>query len=105
MLKITIMYHHPTSPAVFEKYYAETHLPLAAKMSGVDRIELTTFSAGPDGSKPAFYRMAELYFASPAQMQATLGSPEGQAAVADLAKFATGGVTMLIGSVDAPVAA
>jgi uncharacterized protein (TIGR02118 family) len=69
MLKVTVLYGHPTSSADFEKYYAETHLPLAAKMQGVARLELTKFVAGPDGGRPAFYRMAELYFPSQAQMQ------------------------------------
>jgi uncharacterized protein (TIGR02118 family) len=69
-------------------------------MKGVARLELTRFGPGPDGGKPAFYRMAELYFPSEAQMQTTLGSPEGQTAVADLSNFATGGVTILTGSVD-----
>jgi len=66
----------------------------------VARLELTRFGAGPDGSKPAYYRMAELSFATEAQLQTTLGSPEGRAAVADLTNFATGGVTILTGSVE-----
>jgi len=100
MMKVTVLYGHPTSPDEFEKYYSGTHLPLAAKMKGVARIEFTKFVAGPDGGKPAFYRMAELYFATQAQMDQSLGSPEGQATVADLPKFATGGVTVVIGSVE-----
>ena len=100
MMKVTVLYGHPTSSDEFEKYYRGTHLPLAAKMKGVARIELTKFVAGPDGGKPAFYRMAELYFATQAQMDQSVGSPEGQATVADLPKFATGGVTMVIGSVE-----
>lgn len=100
MLKVTVLYGHPTSPADFEQYYAATHVPLAAKMNGVARVELTKFLPGADGSKPAFYRMAELYFATPAQMEATLGSPEGQATVADLKNFATGGVTVAVGAVE-----
>jgi uncharacterized protein (TIGR02118 family) len=51
-----------------------------------------------DGAKPAFFRMGELWFASESDMQAGLGSPEGQAAVADLANFATGGVVVMTGS-------
>ncbi len=54
MMKVTVLYGHPTSPDEFEKYYANTHLPLAAKMKGVARIELTRFVAGPDRGKPAF---------------------------------------------------
>lgn len=59
----------------------------------MDRMVLTKFISAPDGGKPAFYRMAELYFATQAQMEQSLGSKEGQATVADLEKFATGGVT------------
>jgi uncharacterized protein (TIGR02118 family) len=101
MMKITVLYGHPTNPDVFEKYYGSTHLPLAAKMKGVARIELTKFVAGPDGGKPAFYRMAELYFTTQVQMEQSMGSAEGQATVADLPKFSTGGVTVVIGSVEA----
>jgi uncharacterized protein (TIGR02118 family) len=101
MHKVTLLYGHPTSAEDFESYYANTHIPLAQKMKGVSRIELTRFASAPDGGRPAYYRMAELYFSSQGQMQETLGSVEGQAAVADLSKFATGGVTIAIGTVDA----
>jgi uncharacterized protein (TIGR02118 family) len=47
MWKLTVLYGHPTNAKGFERYYAETHLPLAAKMKGVARLELTTFVSGP----------------------------------------------------------
>jgi uncharacterized protein (TIGR02118 family) len=100
MMKVTVIYGNPKSPEQFEAYYKGTHLPLAAQIKGVLRAEFTKFMPGPDGAQPAFYRMAELYFSSPAQMQQSLSSPEGQAAVADIPKFATGGVNMVVGSVD-----
>lgn len=100
MMKVTVLYGHPTNADSFENYYARTHLPLAGKMPGVARFELTKFVAGPDGGKPAFYRMAELYFATEAQMQTALTSAEGRDAVADLPNFATGGVTMIIGTIE-----
>ena len=99
MMKVTVLYGHPKSTDEFERYYESTHLPLAAKMEGVDRLELTKFIAGPDGKKPAYYRMAELYFTDQTSMEKSLGSSVGQATVTDLQKFATGGVTVLIGSV------
>jgi uncharacterized protein (TIGR02118 family) len=43
--------------------------------------------------------MAELYFAGPGELQNAFGSREGQAATADLANFASGGVTVLVGAV------
>lgn len=100
MIKATVLYGHPNDTDAFEKYYAETHTPIASGMKGVDKMELTKFVSAPDGGKPAYYRIAELYFARPAEMQQSMGSPEGQATAADLANFATGGVTMIIGAVE-----
>ena len=58
------------------------------------------FLPNPDGSAPAYYRMAELYFENPTEMQQALNSPEGKAMAADLSNFATGGVTIIFGSVE-----
>jgi uncharacterized protein (TIGR02118 family) len=90
----------PAASGAFEAYYAGTHLPLAEAMPGVARLQLTRFLPGPDGSAPEYYRMAELFFTDAAQMQTTFASPEGQAAVADLANVATSGVTVLTGAVE-----
>ena len=99
MIKLTVLYGHPTDPAVFETYYANTHLPLVAKMKGFEKAELTKFLDAPDGAKAAHYRMAEFWFSDVEALQTTMGSPEGQATAADLANFATGGVTLLTGIV------
>ena len=100
MQKVTVLYGHPTDSDAFEKYYAEHHMPLVAKMKGIAKVEVTKMLGGPDGSAPEYYRMAELYFEDAAQMQATMSSPEGQATSADLANFATGGVKVIIGTVE-----
>jgi uncharacterized protein (TIGR02118 family) len=97
MQKLTVLYGHPKDDEAFEKYYNETHLPLAATMKGVAKLELTKFLGTPDGKKADYYRMAELYFKSPEQMQETMSSPEGQATTNDLSNFATGGVNVIVG--------
>jgi len=99
MIKVTVLYGHPTDPAAFESYYSTSHLPLVGKVSGIAKAELTKFLPGPDGSKPDYYRMAEVYYDSPELMQSSLGSPEGKTLTDDLANFATGGVKMLVGEV------
>ncbi len=99
MVKLSVLYGKPTNAAAFEKYYAETHLPIAGKMQGVRKIELSKVVGTPDGSAPAFYRLADLYFDNLDHMKSVLGSPEGKATAGDLANFATGGVTMLISEV------
>jgi uncharacterized protein (TIGR02118 family) len=94
-----VLYGPPKSPDAFEKYYAETHMPIASKMQGVRRIELSKVTGTADGSAPAFYRLADLYFDDVAHMQRVMSTPEGKATVADLANFATGGVTTLVSQV------
>ncbi|HEX4107976.1 MAG TPA: EthD family reductase [Solirubrobacteraceae bacterium] len=95
MIKVIVLYGHPESPDAFEDYYNGTHMPIAGTMKNV-AIEAYKVIGTPDGSTPPYYRIAELSFESPEQMQATLGSPEGQATVADIPNFATGGATVLI---------
>ncbi len=101
MFKFTVLYGHPTDPNAFEEYYAKTHMPIASKIRGATRVELTRFTSAPDGSRPAFYRMAEFLFENEQQMGRTMSSPEAKAAVDDLRNFATGGVTVMIGTVQA----
>ncbi len=100
MIKLTLLYGHPDDVDAFEDYYANTHMPIAAQMPGVEKLELTRFGPGPDGSAPAYHRMAEMYFTSEDQADATMNSAEGKAAVGDLPNFATGGVTMMAGAVN-----
>jgi uncharacterized protein (TIGR02118 family) len=100
MTKLTILYGYPEDPEAFEKYYHEVHLPLAGQMKGIERLELTRFRPGPDDLRPAYYRMAELYFSDDDQLRATVDSPEGRKAIEDFPNFATGGVTLLAGSVE-----
>ena len=99
MIKVTVLYGHPTDSSAFESYYANSHMPLVGNMKGFEKAEVTKFLPNPDGSKPDYYRMAELYYSNLEAMQKSLSSPEGKATTDDLANFATGGVKMLVGEV------
>jgi hypothetical protein len=57
-VKITVLYGAPKDPAQFEKYYAETHMPMV--YAAVKRTELAKGIPGPGGSAPPFYRITEL---------------------------------------------
>lgn len=101
MMKVTALFGHPTNPDEFDKQWADRHTPLVAKLKDVARFEFTKFVAAPDRGKPAFYYMSEAYFTTLAQMEQALATAEGQALVAEIANFATGGVTVMIGYVEA----
>jgi len=99
MVKLTVLYGHPKDAAAFEKYYAQTHLPIAQTVKGVRRIELAKVTGAPDGSPGAFYRIAELYFDDAKHLQSVMATSEMQKTVGDLGNFATGGVTVLVSDV------
>ena len=96
MVKLTLLYGHPADAVSFESYFATTHLPLAAKITGMRRAEFSIISSTLDGSSSPWYRIAELYFDDLEQLEKSMGSTGGLAAVADLPNFANGGVTSLI---------
>ena len=102
MVKLTVLYGHPANAEAFEKYYAQTHMPIAAQMQDVRRIELAKVVGAPDGGRAPYYRMAELYFDDVDHMNRVLATPEAQKTVADLSNFATGGVTIMVAEVQEP---
>jgi len=100
MVKVTVLYGPPSNPAAFEDYYANSHLPIAAKTPNVRRFEAGRVIGTPDAGEPPYYRMAELWFDSQEDLESSMSSQEGQATVADIRNFATGGATVLITQVD-----
>lgn len=94
MAKLLVMYHIPADPAAFDAYYGRTHVPLAKKLPGLRSYTISKGPiASPGGTSP-YHLIAELTFDSIGAIEAALGSPEGQAAVADLPNFASAGVTI-----------
>lgn len=98
-VSVNVIYHAPADPAAFEAYYDSIHMPIAARIPGVERIVLLKGLPGPDGSPAPYYRMAQLFFADAAAMAEAMASPEAQAATADIANFATGGASVLVAEV------
>lgn len=97
---LTVIYKAPKDTAAFEKYYAETHLPLVKDNKaeiGFERAELTRFDSDLDGKRPARYRQAELYFPSVEALQKGLATQGFKKVADDLKNFATGGLDALIG--------
>ena len=98
MVKLIVLYGTPTDPAAFDEHYSSIHTPLAQKIPGLRRFEVAHLGS-LDGSTPQFHLQAELYFDDADSLMSAMGTPEGAAAGADVANFATGGVTMLVGEV------
>jgi uncharacterized protein (TIGR02118 family) len=95
-----VLYTHPDDPDAFDRYYLETHMPLVAKIPGLERAETGRFEAARDGSENTYYRMAELYFADQQTVETALASAEGQAAAADYQQIAPPGSRMFVQTLD-----
>lgn len=95
MARLLAMYKTPKDAAAFDAYYMQTHAPLAKKIPGLRRYELSRGPIGSPAGDSGFYLVAILHFDDAEALKAGLGSPAGQAAAGDLANFATGGVDLL----------
>lgn len=95
MYRMTILYEMPDDPERFRDYYYSVHIPLARKMRGLTGWNLSWVDQHEEPSP--YLLVAELYAESKMEMDAMLASPEGVAARDDLANFATGTVTFLVG--------
>ena len=95
MTRLLVLYGHPKDPSAFDKYYHEVHVPIAKKMKGLKKWTIGKVAGTPDGKPSPYYYIADLYAESRAAMEAILATPEGRAAVEDVPKFASGGVTFV----------
>jgi uncharacterized protein (TIGR02118 family) len=96
MARLVVMYRTPKQAGAFDKHYFETHVPIAKRIPGLRKYEVSqgpvVTPAGPSG----FHLIATLHFDDLAAIQRAFASAEGQAAAADVQTFATGGVDMLL---------
>lgn len=96
MARLVVMYKTPKDAAAFERHYFDTHVPIAKKIPGLRKYEISqgpvVTPAGPSG----FYLIATLHFDDMAAIQRAFASPEGQAAAADVQTFTTDPPRMLL---------
>ncbi len=94
MHRVLVLYPAPQDPALFKKYYEETHLPLANQLPGL-LASRYSFAVEGVGAPAPYFCVWEGEFASAAAMAAAMASPVGQKVAADVANYATGGATVL----------
>jgi uncharacterized protein (TIGR02118 family) len=96
MAQVLVTYKTPKDPAAFDKYYVETHTPLAKKMPGLRKLQISKGTVATPAGPSGIYLIAELTFDSMAAIQAAFASPEGKATAGDLPNFASGGVDIVL---------
>jgi uncharacterized protein (TIGR02118 family) len=96
MARVVAMYKSPKDPVAFDKYYFETHVPIAKRIPGLRKYEVSRGAVASPAGPSDVHLVAILHFDDMAVIARALTSPEGQATVADLQNFATGGVDILM---------
>ncbi len=99
MIQLTALYGYPQDTAAFDRYYQQTHVPLAMKIPGLKGYTANKATSLDSNERSPYYLIADLYFESMEALQAALQSPEGQATAGDLQNFAPGSCTLVVGEV------
>ena len=89
MARFVVMYKTPADAAAFDKYYFSTHVPLAKKIPGLRKFEVSQGPVATPAGPSGLHLVATLHFDNMAAIGGGVGSAEGQAAVADLKNFVT----------------
>jgi uncharacterized protein (TIGR02118 family) len=96
MARLVVMYRTPQDPAAFDRYYFASHVPIAKKIPGLRKYEVSEGPVATPAGPSGFHLVATLHFDDMAAIQRAFAGPEGQAAAADVQTFATGGVDMFM---------
>jgi uncharacterized protein (TIGR02118 family) len=92
--RLLVLYPPPLDPEHFRDYYVRNHLPLTAKLPGLLGYRYS-FEVSSAGGEAPYFAVFEADFPDQATMIAALGSEEGRAVMADVDKYATGGMLPL----------
>ncbi len=94
MAKFVVLYKKPKDAEAFDRYYSSVHIPLAKKIPGLKKYDISKGAIGTPAGPADVHLIATLYFDSLDAIKAALTSPEGQATARDLANFADGGADL-----------
>lgn len=94
MARLVVMYKTPKDAAAFDKHYFEKHAPLAKKIPGLKKYEVSQGPVATPAGPSGIHLIAILQFDNLAAIQKAFASAEGQAAAADVQTFATGGADL-----------
>jgi uncharacterized protein (TIGR02118 family) len=88
MARMVVIYRTPKDVEAFDRHYFEIHIPLAKKLPGLRRYEISDGSVVTLLGNPDVFRIGTLYFDDMAALKEAFASPEGQAAGEDRRIFA-----------------
>jgi uncharacterized protein (TIGR02118 family) len=80
---MVVIYRTPKDPAAFDRHYVDVHVPLAKRLPGLRKYEVSRGPIVTPAGGPPFHMVATLQFDSLAEIRAAFATPEGQACAAD----------------------
>jgi uncharacterized protein (TIGR02118 family) len=99
-IKLVVLYTHPDDRDAFDRHFFSVHMQLVNSIPGLQRAETGRFVAVGDAGEETYYRVAELYFADQAALDAAYGSDQGKATAANYQQIAPSGSRMFIEAID-----
>jgi uncharacterized protein (TIGR02118 family) len=99
-VKLVVLYTQPDDADGFDAHYLGVHGPLVEQLPGLERWESARFVSALDGGDQTYHRIAELYFADQAALQAALSSDESRATAGDYRRIAPPGSRRFVAAVD-----
>ena len=93
-VKLLAFYTKPDDVEAFLTHYDDVHMPLIAKVPGLQKAVVNRVDKALMGQTP-YFLIAELHFADQAAFDAAMASPENRAAGKDLMSFARDLVTLV----------
>ena len=76
MARLVVVYKTPKDPSAFDRYYFSTHVPLANKIPGLRRYEVSNGPVASPAGPSGVHLIAILQFDDVAAIQQAFASPE-----------------------------
>ena len=88
MAQMIVIYRTPKNVEAFDRHYFEIHVPLAKKIPGLRKYEVSEGPIATPLGTSNVHRIGTLYFDNLAAIETAFGSAEGRAAGTDRRLFA-----------------
>lgn len=88
MARMVVIYRTPKNAEAFDRHYFDVHIPLAKKLPGLRKYEVSYGAVAVLAGSSDVYLIGTLHFDDLAAIKRAFASPEGQAARADRQAFA-----------------
>ena len=88
MARMLVIYRTPKDVEAFDRHYFEIHVPLAKKIPGLRKYEVSDGPIATPVGPADVHRIGTLHFDDHAAIEKAFASPEGRAARADRRLFA-----------------